>query len=342
MTQKQWKEALLRGQGRCIQALRAEPEKYRRGVLWACRHEVAYDPQCEGSRALFVYELICTYPDPQPFLEAAMESLQKARSDGGWKVQYLAELLICFAADGHGAAEAALWEKYEVLYAKLLKKRTLPEGIFPERDDFHMLCVLLGHDRKAMVRIAADIGRLYRTKNIYDGDDFDWLFATGAKRYRKTLQQKAEHSADIAAYLQAGQMAEEPKPRTGELRTDLRPVRDRGNRFPGLLEDYREQDAALLVERVLAVPVKLDDRQDWHEIHSQVLQMDAYGRKAPAELLRHIYETSYCSYCRGDAVEQLGKRKLLTDAVLEECLLDSNDEIRAYAGRILRKRKREE
>ena len=342
MTLKQCKEALLRGQGRCIQAVRAEPEKYRSMVLWACRHEVAYDPQCEGSRALFVYELICAYPDPQPFLEAAMESLQKARSDGGWKVLYLAELLSCFAADGSSAAEAALWQKYAALYAKLRKKRTLPEGIFPERDDFHMLCVILSHDRKAMVRIAEDIGRLYRTKNIYDGDDFDWLFATGAKRYEKTLQKKAERSADIAAYLQAGQMAEAPKPRTDEPQTDLRPVRDRGSRLPALLQNYQEQDAALLVERVLAVPVTLDDRQDWHEIHSQVLQMDDCGKKAPAELLRHIYETSYCSYCRGDAVEQLGKRKLLTDAMLDECLLDSNDEIRAYAGRILRKRKREE
>lgn len=36
MTRKQFKEGLLRGQGRCIQAAQAEPELYYDLVLWAC------------------------------------------------------------------------------------------------------------------------------------------------------------------------------------------------------------------------------------------------------------------------------------------------------------------
>lgn len=40
MTQKQFKEALLRGQGRCIWAVRSDPAKYYSVVLWACSHTV--------------------------------------------------------------------------------------------------------------------------------------------------------------------------------------------------------------------------------------------------------------------------------------------------------------
>lgn len=93
MTQKQFKEALLRGQGRCLQAAKSNPTKYYSIVLWACSHAVAFDAQCEGTRAWFVYQLISFYEEREPFLKAAISSLQKAKSNGGWKVLYLAELL---------------------------------------------------------------------------------------------------------------------------------------------------------------------------------------------------------------------------------------------------------
>ena len=57
MTQKQFKEALLRGQGRCIRAVRSDSAKYYSVVLWACSHTVAFDAQCEGTKAWFVYQL---------------------------------------------------------------------------------------------------------------------------------------------------------------------------------------------------------------------------------------------------------------------------------------------
>ena len=123
MTEKQCKEALLRGQGRCLQAVRQDPEKFRNVVLWACGHLVAFDPQCEGCKSVFVYELICCYDDRQPFVDALVESLHKSKSNGGWKTLYFAEVLSHFAADGFLDAQQALWEKYEVLYAVLLKNR---------------------------------------------------------------------------------------------------------------------------------------------------------------------------------------------------------------------------
>ena len=59
-------------------------------------------------------------------------------------------------------------------------------------------------------------------------------------------------------------------------------------------------------------------------------------------LLWHIYETTYCSCCREYALLQMGKRRLLSAEILEECLLDSNDDIRKYAAKCLTRRHRKE
>ena len=59
MTTEQFHNALLQGRGSCYSAVRSDPEAYRQEVLWACRELVAFDTQCEGSRAWMVYELVC-------------------------------------------------------------------------------------------------------------------------------------------------------------------------------------------------------------------------------------------------------------------------------------------
>ena len=97
MTQAQCREALLRGQGRCLQSVQTDPARYAPLVLWACRHEHAFDAQCEGSRAWFIYQLIGCYEDKTPFLQAAINALDHAKPNGGWRIFYLAELLYCFA-----------------------------------------------------------------------------------------------------------------------------------------------------------------------------------------------------------------------------------------------------
>ena len=132
---------------------------------------------------------------------------------------YLAELLYQFASDGDLSAEAALWDKYEKLYHSLLSKRKLPQGIFSERDDYAMLCQVLADSKAAMVKIAEDIGRLYLMKDFYDGDDFDWLFDTKAKRYMGTLKKQAQKSANVSAYLQYGEANEEEAAQIRENRS---------------------------------------------------------------------------------------------------------------------------
>lgn len=433
MTQKQFKEALLRGQGRCLQAAKSNPTKYYSIVLWACSHAVAFDAQCEGTRAWFVYQLISFYEEREPFLKAAISSLQKAKSNGGWKVLYLAELLYHFASDGDLSAEAALWDKYEKLYHSLLNKKKIPEGIFPERDDYAMLCQVLAVSKAAMVRIAEDIGRLYLMKDFYDGYDFDWLFDTKAKQYMVTLKKRAQKSANVSAYLQYGEANEEedaqrkqnrraaperymqgrrlsvwlrnmadaetvqkyadayleqedpikranalmafcrcpfpgdPEPILQDAQSDCEPLRDAAwdalenirhpsvrafaleqlpygaeKVVPILILNYKPTDEEMLVKLIKSVPVDFECNTNWHGIHSDILAMEDHKLKAPPALLWHIYETTYCSCCREYALLQMGKRRLLSAEILEECLLDSNDDIRKYAAKCLTRRHRKE
>lgn len=428
MTKKQFREALLRGQGRCVQAARTDPERYRSEVMWACSHVVAFDPQCEGCRSVFVYELIRCYEDKTPFLQVLMESLRHTKSDGRWKILYLAEVLSYFAMDGDQEAKEALWQKYEALYGTLLTKKHRPDGIFPERDDFENLCLVLGHQKTRLRRIVEDIGRLYRTKEFYDGDDFDWFYGSCAQRRLGTLKKWAEKSENITVFLRKQQEAKEAFEARIEMRKqnsatlngwrlsrwlrkhndenvlqvaveDYRNAKDMDARaealeafsiypFPGdpspILEDaksdhsklkdaawqalenirhprvrqfalerldgdleavlpvfltnYQPEDEQLLIRLVTSIPVDFACTTVWHGVFGDVLNMQDRGLKAPKAMLYHIYETSYCSCCREYALREMGKRRLLTDEILEECLLDSNDDIRAYAGKNLARR----
>ncbi|MBQ9133520.1 MAG: hypothetical protein IJX64_03200 [Clostridia bacterium] len=430
MTKKQFQTALLRGQGRVYAAVTAEPEKYRGILLWACRNEISFDTQCEGTRAWYVYTLIRLYPDPTEFIATAAKHLGQCRSDGSWKIHYYSELLSFFAADGNAAAKAALESKYQQLYAALTGRKRPPRGcFFHQRDDFEQLCITMATDKDAFLRIAADIGRLYRTRPFYSGSDFDLLYDHCGKRYMSALKKAAKTSADIALYLQKQaeyeqtckmrenkrapaerkgrllsmwlaakgdeqtvleyanaylaatkpeQRAEalqafcrcpypcDPTPLTEDARSDHAQLRRAAWRalqrvrhptvrqfaftelqkdaditevIPLLTKNYQSCDAALLERLVRSLPVERQDPFDWHGAFLDVLAMADDGLHIPPSLLRHIYETSFCSCCREAALRQMGKCRLLTEDILRECLHDSRDEIRTYAKQCLKRRK---
>lgn len=428
MTQKEFKEALLRGQGRCIQAVQANPDKYYNLILWACRHEISFDAQCEGTRAWYVYQLINCHQNKTSFLEAAIQSFESTKSDGGWKMLYLAELLYHFLCDSEEAAEKALWRKYEKLYGNLMARKRRPSGLFHERDDFAMLCQVLAEDKAAFIKIAEDIGRLYSEKSFYNGFDFDWLYDSKGIRYLSTLNKRAKKSKYLAKYLSIGQEYEQESESIRSNRTKITPkkgialsrwlkrkaekdtvlfyahayieqsdfdaraealtafsrcpypdnplpiiedtksgcerlkevawqalenirhpmVREYALQnlmnnlvtvLPVFIKNYQEQDATLLESLVESIYVDFDNTTGWHGVYYDVLRMVYDGLKAPATLIQHIYETTYCSCCRESAFLQMRKRRLLTNEIIHECLLDSNDDIRTYANQCLKKRK---
>ena len=205
MTKKEFKETMLRGLGRCVIAVKENPEKYRDIVLWACKRNIAYDAQCEGTRSWYVYTMVNAYSDKETFIDAAAEALQKYRSKNRgwtWDLLHLSELLMLFAMDGYECARQAVEEKYQELLATMFAYKRRPNRIFHERCDLEQLGVLLAVDKSSFLSIARDFGRLYREKKYMCDGDFDWFFLSKGGRYRKTMERIAQTEEDIACFLQ--------------------------------------------------------------------------------------------------------------------------------------------
>ena len=104
-----------------------------------------------------------------------------------------------------------------------------------------------------------------------------------------------------------------------------------------LVTNYTPNDAkmleALLLEQI--------DAKAWDYVHAA--EIDIFrafykdsGIPHPKHLLPILYEYTPCSYCRESALEYMSVHRMLTKAILEECLFDSNDDIRRMAAKRLK------
>ena len=220
MTKKEFKEAMLRGLGRCVIAVRKEPEKYREIVLWACKRNFAYDAQSEGTRSWYTYTMANAYPDKETFIAATAEALKKYRPNNGWDLLHLSEILMFFAMDGYESARQALEEKYqEILTAMFFLKRR-PNRVFSELSDLEQLGLVLAVDRKSFLRIAGDFGRLYREKKYMCDGDFAWFFSSKGGQYRKTMEAAALVDENIACFMQREQADIDAQEKYRQQRTE--------------------------------------------------------------------------------------------------------------------------
>lgn len=108
--------------------------------------------------------------------------------------------------------------------------------------------------------------------------------------------------------------------------------------FPIFVTNYEKRDEERLMGHLRSQTVDFACTTWWHRDQLDVLRMDERRPLAPRAALQFIFDTTYCSCCRYDALQQMGRRRMLTDELLEECRFDSNDEIRSYARRALRRR----
>ena len=202
MTKKEFKEAMLRGLGRCVIAVRQDPEKYRDLVLWACKRNFAYDAQSEGTRSWYTYTMANAYPDKETFINTAAEALKKYRPNNGWDLLHLSEVLMFFAMDGYEFARQALEEKYQEILAAMFALKRRPNRVFHELSDLEQLGLVLAVDRKSFLRIARDFGRLYQEKKYMCDGDFAWFFSSKGGQFRKAMESAARKDEDIACFFQ--------------------------------------------------------------------------------------------------------------------------------------------
>lgn len=208
MNKKDFKRYMKQGLGRCILVLKSSNniEKYKEIVLWGCLHNLSYDTQIEGTRASYIYKLTTCFNDEEFFLTPCIEAFEKISRRSDWLFSHFAQLLQKFAENGNKRAETALNQKYEKLLSVLSNKRRF-NGYDFDRDNFECVCIALSSvgGIEILLKIAADMGALFKKNPHYTACDFNWLCShiedcIGEKKLAALLRREARKSEQIACF----------------------------------------------------------------------------------------------------------------------------------------------
>ena len=344
MTKKELTYALSRGLGRAYLAIKENPEKYKKEVVKTLSVCPAFDPQCEGTRSYYSYAIFCCYEQPEYFRDIIINRfLRLSPADCGWNTAYYAEVLVDFACDGDKIAEKTLVSRYKTLYDLLWNKKERQEGLFPEHDNFEFLCNALSVRMSNFRRIAKDLGRLFLHNPNYDGGSFVWFSHSD---YFKRLSRNADKDECIAAFVNAVNKydAEQEEIRR-ERESDPVYQAKRASRRKKYIERelFREiplpQNESDLLKLLAELGTDKENESTWHRFHFDIFEL--FKRKSAPRYLKSalpiIYSTTLCSNCRASALCEMGKRRMLTPEILNECLYDSNSDIVKFAKRRLKR-----
>ena len=168
--ERAYRKALLRGAGRCVTMLESEAGKiyFRPLVLWACGRNLGCDTQIEGTRALFLYDLINQYQSLEPFLDVIERKFLSSMNKADWLFQQECELLALFAINGNIRARCILERGYERFCRRLrrLNPARISGPYIPAPDNFASLCEQLllcaktADAQQLLERFVRDVGGL--------------------------------------------------------------------------------------------------------------------------------------------------------------------------------------
>ena len=363
MNQRRFHHDLIRGLGSCVLAVQDNPERWRDEVLWACGRRIAFDPQCEGTHAEYLMEMIACYPDWQPFFDAVYPAVRRWYHHPGWKFDDCANLIVQMAASGYDSALQAL----ETMHAELLlilrtaTRRNIP-CTFPAWEHYeHLTVARLSQSEEPTAfcrRVFCECGVLLR-ENPALSDWWaynDWFRAAAEDRlgegaYRALLN---DGNPDIALYRKGveereREWEESRKNRPRSLRRQKRrekapSERDRrqalqrieagetsGDAIALLVKNCRPEDGETLLGAVRKLKFRREEESDWHQVVLTVNEVADRDVPLPDDLFRYLYRENLCGWCRKSLVEQLIARGLLTPQLLAECLHDSNEDVISLA-----------
>lgn len=119
MTIESFQRAIINGLGRAVLwSKQRSPSVSHEAIEHACLHNTAYDPQCEGSRAQYVHDIISPTDSVQHFADVVVTGLLGVQ-ESIWDTEHLFELATLFALEGHSAAREAIYEKFRRDEAKV-------------------------------------------------------------------------------------------------------------------------------------------------------------------------------------------------------------------------------
>lgn len=100
------------GMGRAILYAKShDVSELRDVILNACLHSQAYDVQCEGTHASFMYELVSGLPDRDFYHNEVLHALSGSGDDRDAAHRF--HIAACMALDGNEVAKRAMYEAYD-------------------------------------------------------------------------------------------------------------------------------------------------------------------------------------------------------------------------------------
>ena len=226
MTKSRFRAELRRGLGSWYLALEACSDigLFWEDLLWASRYAVAYDTQSEGTRAIYLYEMMRCFGDVSEFICQLTRGAKQDIKDRGWRFAHEADILALMAGDGYETARQALEEVYALLLDAINTGWPRRSGIWPALDNFSALCVsvltnalpLKKEAESFFLRVLADFGRMIQKRpwRQYCFED-DWFEQAAEERFGKArlheLLKDGENDPDISRYLRSRDRLEEER-----------------------------------------------------------------------------------------------------------------------------------
>ena len=136
-------------------------------------------------------------------------------------------------------------------------------------------------------------------------------------------------------------MGKNPSPEARELALMLiRSGKDIENGLTLLSKHFRSEDEELLYAAVKSFPVRYTE-YSWHSAYIAARDcMESKHGKPKTDILEYLYRNTLCGSCRESIVRIMQKKRILTETILKECQFDSNDEIREYVEKIIKRNNR--
>jgi hypothetical protein len=132
-----------------------------------------------------------------------------------------------------------------------------------------------------------------------------------------------------------------PSPKTHELALSLiQSGRDVENGLSLLSKNLYPADEALFYAAIKSFPISYEEGI-WHSVFMVAEDgIRVMHGKPQTDILEYIYHNTLCGSCRERIIRLMYKKKTLSETILHECQFDSNSDIRTFAERVTKYRKR--
>ena len=174
MTRLEFKKALKKGRGLCVQALKDGDalNRFREIVLWACSKDLSLDAQSEGTRARFLADIVGCYTDKMPFIKICERTILRNLRCRDWVFQQSCELLGLLASEGVDGAYAALLRSFGEFVRHETKQTDVALPIQAKENAMSLLTELipLCHLKSDQDLVVRGIGSLFPLGSGFDAE----------------------------------------------------------------------------------------------------------------------------------------------------------------------------